>query len=128
MWRLERALLGGAAIHLANKGDDVVLDIVLALESFESDPVAGGSTEQGQLAGLANDVLDHSLLPRDHKLSVFEEGQRSDHPPPCLGLLEVLPLIGSEEAVAVGEPEVLAEQSADLCLSPNPEVADREAL
>jgi hypothetical protein len=130
LWRL----LGGArglgvgAVHLADESDDVVLDVVLALEHVESDAVAHAVAQQREAVGLAHQVLNDAVLPRDHEVAVLEEGQSLYYPLLGLRPLELLPLLRREEVVAEGQLQVLAQQPAHLRLRPDPEVTDHHAL
>lgn len=116
------------AVELADEGDDVVLDVVLALEHVELDPVPDGAAQEGELVGLADEVLDDAMLAGHYKTAVFEEWQALYDPILGLVALVIVPLLGREEAVLVGQPQVLAEQAADLRLGSNPEVANYYAL
>ena len=62
------------AVELADEGDDVVLDVVLALEHVELDPVPDGAAQEGELVGLADEVFDDAVLAGHYKTAVFEEG------------------------------------------------------
>jgi hypothetical protein len=68
------------------------------------------------------------VLPRDHEAAVLEEGQPLDDPVLRLRPLELLPLLRREETVPVGQPQVLAQQTAHLRLRTDTEVPDLHAL
>lgn len=46
--------LAVATVELADQRDDVVLDVVLALEHVQLYPVSDGATQQRELVGLAD--------------------------------------------------------------------------
>lgn len=120
--------LGVTSINVADEGDYIILDVVLALELVDFQPVPQRGAEEGQCACAPDDVLDHSVLPGDHEVAVPEEGQSLEYPVLGLSALVVLPLLWREELVAIGQSEVLAEEAADLRLRPYPKVPDHHAF
>lgn len=68
------------------------------------------------------------MLAGHHETAILEKGQSLDDP--ILGLvpLVIVPLLRREEAIPVGEPQVLAQQPADLRLGPNAKVSNDYTL
>lgn len=128
--RLLGQLIGLAivAIELANEGDDVVFDVVLALEHVELYPVSDRVAQEGQLVRLSNYILDYPMLPSNNETPVFQEGQTLDNP--ILGLVPfiVIPLLRREKAILVSQAQILAKQAAHLRLGSNPEVTNDYTL
>lgn len=119
--------LGVTSINVADEGNYIILDVVMALELVDPESVPERVAEEGECACAADDVFDHAVLPGDNEVAVPEEGQRLDDPVLGLFALVVLPLLRREELVAIGQAEVLAQQAAHLRLRTNPKVTDYHA-
>jgi hypothetical protein len=117
-----------SAVHLTNEPDNVILDIVLIFKHVQSNPISDVVAQEGELARLSHNVLNHSMLASYYKIAILEEGQSLNYPILGFVSLVIIPLFWSEETVGVRQLKVLAKQSTYLCLRTHSKVAYYHAV
>ena len=73
-----------------------------------------------------NNIGDHSLPACKNKISILEVGEPFDYPILCLSALELVPLIGVEEAIVIRNMCVFTYKSNDLSFDSEGIVANND--
>lgn len=120
--------LGVTSINVADEGNNIILDVVLALEVVYFESILERGAKEGECTCRADDVFDHCMLSCDYEVAMLEEGQSLDNPIFGLFFLIIFPLLRRKELIAIRYVEVLTEKTADLRLRSNSKIPDYHAF